>query len=212
MTRLQGATAAVHRELDSLGHEVVRFVSTPDMLDFVPGAQWLPVVVRPDAFVPGAPVLARRVPVVLHAPSNPLLKGSDVVDEALTRLHDEGRVEYRRLYGVPPTLVADHVRDADVVIDQVALGNLGVMALEAMACGRLLMAHALPEVLGRYDEEVPMVVVDPVSLVDQLCSALDARDESREIAAAAPAFVRRHHDGRRSVEVLSPFLDRSPGP
>ncbi|MGN6245909.1 MAG: hypothetical protein ACTHQ3_19845 [Motilibacteraceae bacterium] len=206
--RLRGATEAVHAQLDALREEfgVGRFVSTPDMLDFVPGATWLPVVVRRDAFVAGVPALERRRPVVLHAPSNPLMKGSDVVDAAMARLHDAGLIEYRRLTGVPPALVGDLVRDADVVVDQVALGNLGVMALEAMASGRLVLAHALPEVLARYGEDVPLVLVDPTTLSEVVADVVARREHFAQVAARGPEFVRRHHDGRRSAAAIAPFL------
>lgn len=205
VARLVSATDTVHRLLGELP-DVPRFVSTPDMLDFVPGARWLPVVVRESAFEPGVAVLARRLPVVLHAPSSPLMKGSDVVDEVLGRLQEEGVVEYRRLREVPPALVADHVRDADLVVDQVALGNLGVLALEAMACGRVVLGHALPEVLSRYGETVPLVVVDPVALREQVLGLLADREQVGRLAQAGPGFVRRHHDGARSAAVLASFL------
>ncbi|MDP9181688.1 MAG: hypothetical protein M3P04_02775 [Actinomycetota bacterium] len=205
VARLVTATDELHALLEGLG-DVPRFVSTPDMLDFVPGATWMPTVVRRDAFDPGVPLLSRRRPVVLHAPSNPLLKGSDVVDEVLQSLEDEGLLEYRRLAAVPPPLVGRQVRQADVVVDQIALGNIGLMALEAMACGRVVLGHAIPSVLERYGEQVPMGVVDPVGLKDQVRSLLAAPETLHGLAEAGPGFVRRHHDGRRSAEALREFL------
>ena len=53
------------------------FVSTHDLLDDVPDAHLLPVVVDVDAWTTTAPVLEREVPVVLHAPSRASLKGTD---------------------------------------------------------------------------------------------------------------------------------------
>jgi hypothetical protein len=199
------ATDLVHELLAGLT-DVPLFASTPDLLDFVPGATWVPTVVRRDAFEPGTPVLQGNLPVFLHAPSNPLLKGSDVVDDVLGRLADEGLLEYRRLTDVPPPLVAHHVRRADVVVDQIALGNLGVMGLEAMACGRAVLGHAIPDVLARYGETVPLGLVDPVGLEQQVRELLADRGRITELGAAGPEFVRRHHDGRRSAEALKGFL------
>jgi hypothetical protein len=200
------ATDQVHALLAGLPPEVPVFVSTPDMVDLVPGATWVPTVVRRDALEPGSPVLQGDRPVVLHAPSNPLMKGSDVVDAVLTRLQDEGLLEYRRLTAVPPPLVGHQVRQVDVVVDQIALGNLGVMGLEAMACGRAVLGHALPSVLARYGENVPLGIVDPVGLEQQVRDLLAHPDRLRALAAAGPAFVQRHHDGRRSAEALKGFL------
>lgn len=203
------ATDTVHGLLESRFGDLPRFVSTPDMLDFVPGATWLPNVVRHDAFDPGAPLLSGRLPVVLHAPSSALMKGSDVVDDVLGALHKDGVIEYRRLKDVPPSVVADHVRAADLVVDQVHLGNIGVLALEAMACGRVVLGHAIASVLARYEEEVPLVVIDPTTLRDRLLALLADTDEVHALGKAGPEFVRRHHDGRRSADVLAGFLGLS---
>jgi len=95
------------------------FVSTPDQLDYLPGASWLPVVVDTDRWCPGPPVLERRVPLVVHAPSTPWLKGTDQVLAALQPIADAGRIELRLVTGMPPDQAAELIRSADVVVDQV---------------------------------------------------------------------------------------------
>ena len=59
------------------------FVSTPDLLEDVPGAHLLPVVVDVAAWASTAPVLEREVPVVLHAPSRASIKGTAHVTTAM---------------------------------------------------------------------------------------------------------------------------------
>ena len=68
------------------------FVSTPDLLEYVPGATWLPVVVDVDRWADAAtePALERDRPVVVHAPSNAGLKGSDLIADTVRRLDAEG--------------------------------------------------------------------------------------------------------------------------
>lgn len=186
------------------------FVSTPDLLDFVldrwPHALWLPVVVDLDAWRPGAEPLRRAKPVVLHVPSRGTLKSSPVVDAVVGDLAARGLVEYRRAEGVPPADMPALVADADIVIDQLAIGNVGVLAAQAMATGRLVVGHAAGAVRERFAGGVPQWEATPRTLRASLEEILDDRDRARELAAGGPEFARRQHDGRRSAAALAPFL------
>ncbi|MCF2532672.1 glycosyltransferase [Yinghuangia soli] len=186
------------------------FVSTPDLLDFVldrwPHAVWLPVVVDLDAWRPGPEPLQRTRPVILHAPSRGTLKSSPTVDAVVGDLAARGLVEYRRAEGVPPADMPALVADADVVVDQLAIGNIGVLAAQAMAAGRVVVGHAAPEVRARFAGGVPQLDATAATLRTVLENILDDRTSAAEIAAQGPDFAARHHDGRRSAAALAPFL------
>ncbi|GAA1926615.1 hypothetical protein GCM10009775_18510 [Microbacterium aoyamense] len=208
--RLEEITARNHALADAAGLPV--FVSTPDLLGELPGAEWLPVVVDVDRWGRAAkqPPLSRERPIVVHAPSNSGLKGSALVAPALRRLDEEGLIEYREIHGVPADRMPSVYGDADIVLDQFSLGIYGVATCEAMAAGRVVISHVaeqtrrivrertgldLPVVQARADELEALlreVVADPAPFVDR--------------AARGPAFVREVHDGRRSADALRGFL------
>lgn len=187
------------------------FVSTPDLLRHLPGAIWCPVVVDTRKWAHDGPLLEREVPVVLHAPSRSSLKGSDYVEAALAPLVDEGLVEYRRVEGVSPEAMVGLVKDADVVLDQFALGLYGVAACEAMMAGRLVVSHVTDEVREHVRSTTgvtaPIYEAPPDRLESVLRQVVAERGEFREFAAAGPAFVRDVHDGRRSCAVLAEHLN-----
>ena len=202
---------------DLAGYAGPVLVSTPDLLDVLPGATWLPLVVDVERFAgaAGAAALTRPRPVVLHAPSNPRLKGTDAVERVLEGLQSAGLVEYRRLTGVPHAQMAAFVGEADVVVDQVVLGNPGVLLAETLAAGRLAVAHLAPGVrdrMARADRErggdgvVPVLGADPDTLEEVLRGVLDERGRHTELASRGPAWARRHHDGTRAAEVLDRVL------
>jgi hypothetical protein len=186
------------------------FVSTPDQLDDVPQAGWLPVVVDPDRWPVRDGVLTRPVPLFVHAPSNPQLKGTAHVRAVLEPLAERGLVEFRLVTGLPPDEAAALVGDADVVVDQVLLGLYGVLACEAMAGGKVVLGHLGDALRRRVGEPVPVIEVTPTALAEVVEHVLDDRDWARAQAAAGPAFVRSVHDGRRSAAALAPFLGRRP--
>jgi hypothetical protein len=193
------------------------FASTPDQLEYLPErAQWLPVVVDPAAFSPdrdGAPrPLERPRPLVVHAPSNPALKGTADVERVLGPLAGRGLIELRMVTGMAPEQAAALIRSADIVVDQLLLGLYGVLACEAMACGRVVVGHLGEALRARVGEPVPVIEATPRTLDEVIRRLLDERDWGRAEASSGPGFVARVHDGRRSAAVLAPFLDLSDQP
>ena len=107
--------------------------------------------------------------------------------------------------------------DADIVVDQLALGSYGVAACEAMAAGRIVLGHVSEQVRSAAQEaaglDLPILEVTPDSIVERIRELLADRESARDTAARGPEFVRTLHDGRRSASVLADFLcngDRAP--
>ncbi len=183
------------------------FASTPDQLEYLPDrAQWLPVVVDTEAFAPGPPVMERARPLVVHLASNPALKGTEHVERVLRPMAERGLIELRVVTGLPPAEAAELVRSADIVVDQLLLGLYGVLACEAMASGRVVVGHLGEDLRSLVELPVPVVEATPRSLGAVVQRLLDDRDEARTMAKAGPEFVHELHDGRRSAQVLAPFL------
>ncbi|MEU4192943.1 hypothetical protein AB0E69_13675 [Kribbella sp. NPDC026611] len=187
------------------------FVSTVDLLEDVPDAQWLPVAIDPAPWAAAARSLfSHEKPVVAHVPSNAALKGTADIDAVLTGLNASGRIEYRRITGVPHERMASVIGDADIVVDQLRIGLYGVAAAEALAAGRIVVSYVGDGVRHRVRSltrrEVPIVEADPGTLGDAVLGLIADRDAAAEQAAQGPGFVAALHDGRRSAEVLRNWL------
>jgi hypothetical protein len=208
--RLQQTCDRIMRQLEDF--DGPRFVSTLDLVDYVPDAQWLPVVVDTRAWAPGPPVLERPRPVLLHVPSNPELKGSAVFEPIAQQLAERGLVEYRRVENVAVEDMPGLVRDADIVFDQFSLGLYGVQAAQAMATGRVVVSYVGDRIRGRLPVELPIVEASPQTLVEVVERLLDDRDTAREQAARGPEFVARFHDGRLAGQTLARWVHGSTGP
>jgi hypothetical protein len=189
------------------------FVSTPDLLRWLPGSEWCPVVVDPAEWsaVAGPP---RVRPVVAHAPSNSWIKGTPLIEPMLRRLDAEGVIEYRQIVGVPHRAMPAFYAGADIVLDQFAVGGYGVAACEAMASGRLVMGHVdertRAEVRDRTGIELPVHEATAESLEAELRRCIADPEAFGPTREAGPAYVAAVHDGRWSAAALAPFL-RLPG-
>lgn len=188
------------------------FVSTPDLLIDVPGAQWLPVVVEPGRWKTDARVDRER-PVVLHVPSVAAVKGTVHVTAAAEVLEADGLIEFRPLRGVPSAEMPSRVAEADIVVDQLLIGSYGVAACEAMAAGRVVVGNVDEQVRfavrAATGLEVPIVQADPETILDVIRRLAADPTERARAAVAGPRFVDAVHAGRMTPDVLEAFLRRS---
>lgn len=203
------AQAMRHRRvLTEVGTPV--FVSTSDLLLDWPEARLLPVVVDPQLWEGGQPPLQRDIPVVVHAPSKALVKGSHLVDPIMTGLAAEGLIEYRRIEGVPSSEMPALITNADIVLEQFRIGNYSRAAIEALAAGRVVIGHVHDQVRDHVFAEtghrVPVVEANPAELRGVIEAILADRARYRDIAAAGPVFARAVHDGGLSAQVLGETL------
>ncbi|NHB85157.1 glycosyltransferase family 4 protein [Tessaracoccus sp. HDW20] len=134
------------------------------------------------------------------------MKGSDDVDDVCGRLQAEGLIRYVRDEDLTRTQMRDRMMNADIVIDQLRLGDYGITAVEAMAGGKVVLGHVAARVRNRIAGEVPIVEADATTLEDVLRRVLADPARAAELSAAGRAYVERWHDGTRSAEVLADFM------
>lgn len=209
---LEQLASANRSLLEEVGGPI--FVSTPDLLLDVPEATWLPLVIPPSWFDAGvtAPLMRER-PVVVHVPSRAALKGSEVIEPIMQRLHDDGLIVYARLESVPPSEMAGIYGNADIVLDQFLAGAYGVAAGQGLAAGRLVVSHVSTQVreyvATAAGATLPIVQSRAGDLEQTIREILGDRDRYRTIASEGPPFIRTVHDGRVSAHVLErEFLRR----
>ncbi len=189
------------REARQYAHAEI--VSTPDLLESVPRARqvhvaaWLPDY-EPRAF--------RETPrLVLHAPTNRLIKGTRHVEAAFEKLRPRfPGVQFRTVERLPWRQLRDLLADCDVLVDQLFMGWYGMVAVEAMALARPAMAWMRPEFEARA-VGCPLVRTDQNTLEFDLAALLHDAPRRRALGEAGRAWVEREHEahviGRRLVEL-----------
>ncbi|MER7459754.1 glycosyltransferase [Micromonospora sp. NPDC126480] len=186
--------------------ELPLFVTTPDLLEDLPGATWVPQVVDVRAWASDEPVMQRRRPVVVHAPSTRWTKGTDRILPVLSELDQQGAIELRLIENTPWAEVRELVRTADIVLDQFATGAYGTFAVEAMAAGRPVLAYLNESLHLRFGANPPIVNATPGTLREVIESLLDDRERAAKIGAESVAYAREVHDGRRTAAAFADFL------
>lgn len=136
----------------------------------------------------------RQIPVVLHAPTRPLHKGTAEIEATLESLRAKGlKFEYRRLEGLPNSAVLDALRGGDLLIDELygdtLLGSVGVEAAAA-GCAVIVAGYASQVVSTNGMWPLPPVaLVDPDALSTEIWTMLSDGSRLAQAKRDVSAFV-----------------------
>jgi hypothetical protein len=183
------------------------FVSTPDLLLDLPEAIWCPVVIDIDVWSTSNPPQSSEGPLkVVHVPSAQSMKGTQLIEPHLFELAREGIIDYQPISGVSSKDMPGVIEQADVVLDQFRLGSYGVAACEAMAMGKPVLGHVLPEVrdivFNISGLSLPIVEATPESISSVLVGLAQERTQLEAIGTEGANFVRSIHSGAWSANQL----------
>lgn len=181
-------------------------VTTPDLLLDCPRARWIPVSCDGATWGGDSEPRFER-PRVLNAPSSQAFAGTALIDDTLQRLHEAEVIEYLRVSNVPHAQMPELITSADVVIDKTGMGIYGVLGVEGMMAGRLVLGHVSDQVRDHVRSEVgrdvPVVEFDPARLEDVIRKLCREPAWAHDVAARGREYALAVHDGRASAAVLS---------
>jgi glycosyltransferase involved in cell wall biosynthesis len=166
-------------------------VSTPDLLESAPRAQHLPVAAELADYPFAPPAGSPRL--VLHAPTNRLIKGTRYVEKAYQALGPRfPEVRFATVERLPWSELRDAMQRADVVVDQVFMGWYGMVAVEAMAMGKPVLCFIRNDFEPRLDD-CPIVRCTKEDLADRLAELLGDEPRRRALGEAGRRYVERVH-------------------
>lgn len=143
-----------------------------------------------------------------HAPSHRVVKGTDLLLDALQELALlDYSFELILIEGVPNAEAIESYKTVDILFDQLFAGWYGGVAVEAMALGKPVMSYIRETDLVFIPEEMridlPIINVRPETLVNDLERILTLpRGELVHVAHRSRAYVEKWHNPRRIAERL----------
>jgi len=144
--------------------------------------------------------LSSGPPVLVHAPTHRLVKGTDVILEAISRLKAEGiALEFVLVEGMTREVARELYARADLCVDQLFAGWYGGLAVELMALGKPVMSFIREGDLGFVPKalrtDLPVINVAPATLYGTLKAWLQRSAEDwRRAGERSRAFVEKWHD------------------
>jgi hypothetical protein len=182
----------------------VAFVSTPDLLEFVPGAQLFPGPIDLAQWAPrtsrhGAVSQAHPVRIV-HAPTNREKKGTKYLLAAVERLKSAGHpVEIDLIEGLPHEQVHALTEQGDIAVDQLMIGAYGTFSIEMMARGLPVVCRIREDLRRFYPPDLPLITAEPGSIYDVLESLITQPDPWADLGRRGIEYVQREHEMHRAA-------------
>ena len=166
-------------------------VSTPDLFESATRARHLPVALD-IADYPLAP--PRGMPkLVVHAPTNRLIKGTRYVEAAFAALRPRfPDVRFETVERKPWAELKEMLAEADVVVDQLFMGWYGMVAVEAMALGKPVLCFIRDDFESRL-RDCPIVRCRREDLADRLADVLSDATDRAALGERGRAYAEREH-------------------
>jgi len=115
-------------------------------------------------YVPCYPSPETKKPIVVHSPTNPVIKGTPIVIEIINKLKKKYAFEFKLIENVKRTEALEIMKNADIFLDQFVLGAHGMACLEAMAYGKPVLCYIKPSLIPQYPDDLPIVNANPDNL------------------------------------------------
>ena len=188
----------------------LQIVCAPCYSEFVPNSIVIPlgIELKNYSFVKHP---ENVIPVIMHAPTDLLFKGTSYIEEAIKKLENEGYVFiYNRVTGLSHDKIRDKYVECDLFIDQIMGGWYGTAAIEAMAIGRPVICSIRESYFEHIDfaKEIPIVHADPDCIYDAIKMMLDNKENLAQLGLKSRTFVEQQHDIIKLTEKLIDIYEK----
>lgn len=142
-------------------------------------------------------------PLILHAPSKSIKKGTRYLLEAVEKLKKEGyRFKFLLCENMDNVEVRRKLSRSEIVVDQLLARAYGLFAIEAMASGNVVLGNAKGGDYG-FPEELPILTTNPDNIYENLEMVLKNPQLRIEMAQKGRVYVEEYHD---HIKVAKDFL------
>lgn len=190
------------------------FYVNPELGHWVGQGEFLPYASVDIAAVRPAPPAANRRPLIVHAPTNPEIKGTALILAALEHLRSRHDFDLEIVAGRSHAEAMAVYQRADLAVDQILAGWYGGFSVEMMALGKPVVCAIREADLAfvplEFAADLPILKVRPSHLVEDFLAILERRDTWASVGERSRAFVERWHDPVRIAQTIIPhYVGRS---
>jgi len=157
--------------------------------------------------------LHNKVPMIVHAPTNPERKGTRYLQSALDELKSEGyQFDFRIFNNISHEELLNFVKDeADIVVDQLISGDFGSFTMEGLSMGKPVCSYVMDEIRENLPG-LPVIQTTIETIKEKLAWLIDNPQERVQIGIKGWEYAKEHFDenmvNSRLWELYDQILDR----
>lgn len=145
-----------------------------------------------------------QVPLLLHVPTNPKIKGTESIVRAVKALKRKGlEFDFKMVRRLTQDQFFDVLSRCDIYVDELRCGGHGMTAVEAMAMGKPTISYIRDNLIDKYPHDLPLVNANPDTIEDVLERLILDAQLRHQIGVASRAYVERYHDAEVVMEELA---------
>lgn len=108
-------------------------------------------------------------PLVVHAPTAPVCKGTKYILKAVESLKGKIDFDFELIQNMPHSRAIETVKKCDVFIDQLILGSYGMATMEALAFGKPVFCYMKEKMtINEFPYDIPIVNTNPDNIFKNL--------------------------------------------
>lgn len=178
-------------------------VPDPELQSYVPGSVIVPRGIDLKKWDNVGISYGNKKPLVIHAPSRRGVKGTSHVFQAVKELREEGfDFDFQLVENMENDAARALYQRADIVIDQLRIGWYGVLAAECMALGKPVISYVRDDLLGYFNEDLPLHVANPLNIKEKLEELITDEALRRHYSVKSRKFCENEHDSIKVAEKL----------
>jgi len=124
-------------------------------------------------YKPTIPSLHKKIPLIVHAPSDKKFKGTEYILKAICKLKKEYNFRFRLIHGLNHEDAKKIYEKADIIVDQLFTGAHGVFSIEAMAMGKPVICYIREDLKKKYPKDLPIISANPDTIYNVLKVLID---------------------------------------
>lgn len=141
------------------------------------------------------PDINKKIPKILHIPTEPIVKGTQYILDAVEKLKDEGYIfEFELKRQLTQKELYKEITNCDIYVDELRCGAHGVTAVEAMCAGKPTLTYIREDIIGNYPIDLPIVNTNPTSIYSNLKNLIENSEKRNKIGIASRSYVEKYHD------------------
>lgn len=144
------------------------------------------------------------IPVIVHAPTNRSIKGTEDILKVLTQLRKKGiKFRLRLVENITHKEAIEVYKTADIVIDEIRQGPYGSLAIECLALGKPVICRRDIK-FEKYYKDCPIINADKNTLYTSLHKLIQKPELRKKLSRQGRTFIEKHH---RAEIIADQFID-----